>query len=115
MNQPHDPADVDVRTAHSAAEDGLTLLDVREQHEWDAGHAPGAVHMPASRFDVSQLPSDRVLVICRSGNRSGQVVQALTPVGFDVVNVAGGMLAWADAGLPMVSSGPHEADAPTVM
>ena len=81
------------------------LIDVREDDEWDAGHAPGARHLPLSRFDPGQLaPSCTVLCICRSGRRSAGVVAALREAGLDAVNVAGGMNAWAAAGLPVVRS-----------
>ncbi|MFK0258874.1 rhodanese-like domain-containing protein [Streptomyces sp. NPDC090445] len=83
------------------------LLDVREQAEWDAGHAPGAVHAPLSRLVTgAPLPTaaeDRQLVvICRSGHRSRQAAKLLTGRGAQAVDVAGGMTAWAAAGLPVV-------------
>ena len=80
-----------------------TLLDVREPHEWQAGHAPGAVHIPMSTITerVAEIPSGCVYVICRSGHRSGQVAAWLAAQGWEAVNVAGGMQAWAAAGLPM--------------
>jgi rhodanese-related sulfurtransferase len=79
------------------------LLDVREDDEWAAGHAPDAVHLALSRLHPDRLPpADTYLVICRSGNRSGRVVAALTRGGFRARNVAGGMNAWAADGLPVV-------------
>ena len=80
------------------------LLDVREQDEWAAGHAPTAVHLPLSELiaRLDEVPADReVHVICKVGGRSAQAVQFLNAQGRDTVNVAGGMLAWAAAGLPM--------------
>jgi rhodanese-related sulfurtransferase len=89
----------------SSAGAGAVLLDVREDDEWAAGHAPGAVHLALSRLHPDRLPAaDTYLVICRSGNRSGRVVAALTNAGFDARNVAGGMNAWAADGLPVVRS-----------
>ena len=80
-------------------------VDVREQFEWDAGHAAGVSFNPLSAFQVEKLPSDRPLImICRSGNRSGQVCEALSGVRSDVHNMVGGMKAWAAAGLPMEST-----------
>ncbi|HEX6418280.1 MAG TPA: rhodanese-like domain-containing protein [Acidimicrobiales bacterium] len=92
---------VDVATAH-ARPPGAVLLDVREPGEWASGHAPGAHHRPLSRFDPSGLPAGAtVYVICRSGNRSAHVTRALADAGVDARNVAGGMNAWVQAGLPV--------------
>jgi rhodanese-related sulfurtransferase len=88
---------------------GAVLLDVRENDEWTAGHAPGAVHVPmgqiAQRLDelASALPERPVRVVCRSGGRSARVTAYLTQAGWDAVNVEGGMQAWAAAGRPMVA------------
>ena len=91
--------------------DGDFLLDVREDDEWQAGHAAGALHIPMSDF-VSRYgelteaaPQDgRVNVICRSGGRSAQVTMYLAQQGIDAANVAGGMEAWAAAGRPVVDA-----------
>ncbi|WP_404311389.1 rhodanese-like domain-containing protein [Agrococcus terreus] len=81
------------------------LVDVREQQEWDAGHAVDAIHIPMSEVvaRLSEVP-DGAAVICRSGARSAQVVAYLEQQGLDAVNVAGGTLAWAQAGRPMVGT-----------
>jgi rhodanese-related sulfurtransferase len=82
------------------------LLDVREDDEWRAGHAPDAVHVPLSELAarVGEVPEGRdVYVICKVGGRSEQAVRYLNQVGRTTVNVAGGMLAWEAAGKPMVS------------
>lgn len=95
--------EVDVARAAALAEDGVLLLDVREDHEWAAGHAPQAMHRPLSRLSVEDVPADRpVVAVCRSGHRSGQLTAALVPRGYDLVNLAGGMAAWEAAGLPVV-------------
>lgn len=81
---------------------GAVLLDVREDDEWAEAHAPDAVHIPMGRLRVATLPDGRpVYCICRSGNRSGRVVAALTDAGVDARNVVGGMQAWIAAGLPV--------------
>jgi rhodanese-related sulfurtransferase len=81
------------------------LLDVREMNEFVAVRAPGALLIPTSGFvaRLGELPADRpLLVICHLGNRSAAVTAYLTRQGrTDVVNVAGGMDAWAKAGLPV--------------
>jgi rhodanese-related sulfurtransferase len=82
------------------------LIDVREDDEWQAGHAPDAAHLPMSRFveRLGELPdADPLYVICRSGGRSGRVVAYLNQQGHPAVNVAGGMQSWAAGGRPMVA------------
>jgi rhodanese-related sulfurtransferase len=85
---------------------GGYLLDVRESDEWQAGHAPEAVHLPLSELmgRLEEVPADRdVYVVCKAGGRSEQAVRYLNQAGRSTVNVAGGMLAWHAAGRPMVS------------
>jgi len=83
---------------------GAVLLDVREDDEWTAGHAPDAVHIPLARVGetASRFAGQEVLTVCRSGARSGRAAKTLVAAGVDVHNVAGGMSAWASAGLPIV-------------
>ena len=86
--------------------DGAFLLDVREDDEWVAGHAPDAVHVRLGDLGARavELPRDReVFVICRSGARSAYAAQALADAGWNTVNVADGMTGWAVAGRPMIS------------
>lgn len=93
--------------AADVPEDGY-LLDVREQDEWDAGHAPEAVHVPMRQLGdrAGEIPRDReVFVICRSGHRSAQVTVALNQAGWLARNVEGGMKSWAEAGRPMEGTG----------
>ena len=73
------------------------LLDVREDDEWQLGHAPGAIHIPMVDVParVDELDYDAQLyVVCRQGGRSFEVVKYLTHIGYDAVNVSGGMVAW---------------------
>jgi len=87
-----------------AADPSTPLVDVREPHEYAAGHVPGAVLIPMSVLPVrvEEIPRDRtVYVVCQVGGRSGQVAAWLAPQGFDVVNVAGGTQAWMLAGHPV--------------
>lgn len=96
--------DVDVQEAARLAAAGeVLLLDVREDAEWAAGHAPQAAHMPLGRLDPRAVPRDRpVLAVCRLGGRSEHAAAVLAAYGVDVRNVAGGMQAWAGVGLPLV-------------
>ncbi|MFF4548561.1 rhodanese-like domain-containing protein [Streptomyces sp. NPDC001435] len=98
-----------VRTGHGAADDGgdAVLLDVREPYEWQAGHAPRAVHLSLSALAAGAgLPAHAqarpLVVICRSGNRSRQAAELLAARGSQAVDVIGGMRDWAEAGLPVV-------------
>lgn len=87
---------------------GAVLLDVRDDGEWRAGHAPGARHIPLARLAhrLKDLPPQRTVVtVCRTGARSARAASILAREGREVVNLSGGMLAWARAGLPVVSSG----------
>ena len=76
----------------------MTLLDVREQIEWDAGHIPGAAFIPQGqlpdRIEAEFPDKDQPIVLyCRSGARSGRATQLLQRLGYtDVVNMAGGTL-----------------------
>jgi rhodanese-related sulfurtransferase len=83
------------------------LLDVREDDEWTAGHAPGAHHVPMMDIPVrsDEVPMDGdVVVVCRSGGRSAQVVAYLRENGWDnVANLDGGMQDWVGAGHDLVS------------
>lgn len=82
------------------------LLDVREPDEWQAGHAPGAVHIPMAELSdrAAEVPRDQdVYVICRSGARSAHVTVALNNAGWQARNVDGGMKRWAESGRPMVT------------
>lgn len=88
------------------------LLDVREDDEWTAGHAPGAVHVPMMQVPqrMSEVPQDReVVVVCRVGGRSGQVVAYLRQHGYgNVTNLDGGMMSWAAAGRPVTAEDGRE-------
>ena len=95
---------VGVQEAMGLREGGAVLLDVREDDEWAAGHAPDAVHVPLGEVGKAAegFAGRRVLVVCRSGNRSAKAAKALAEAGVDVTDVTGGMSSWAEAGLPVV-------------
>ena len=82
---------------------GALLLDVREDDEWSAGHAPGAVHVRLGELNSTGLDAARpVVAVCRSGNRSRMAAVILAEAGFAVYNLAGGMKAWHGNGSPVV-------------
>ena len=104
------PADIPTVAVRDLPKDGVALLDVREDDEWQAGHAAGALHIPTSEFVArygeltEAAPQDgRVHVICRSGGRSAQVTMYLVQQGIDAVNIDGGMQSWAAAGRPVTT------------
>jgi len=83
-----------------------TLVDVREAEEFAAGHIINARHIPLSQVqaragEVKKNKSKPVIVYCASGARSGAAVAALKRSGYEqVFNLAGGITAWKQAGLP---------------
>lgn len=96
-----DPMDV------HADPDAYALLDVREPNEWDAGHIEHALHIPMGLLNarIDEIPSDRpIVVVCRSGNRSRAVTDALNRAGWTAHNLEGGMHAWQSAGLDFVAT-----------
>jgi rhodanese-related sulfurtransferase len=101
-------ASVSATDAIAMANAGAVLLDVREPHEWQAGHAPKARHIPMGQLArrAGELPKGRaVITVCRSGARSARAAALLARDGRQVSNLAGGMHAWARAGLPVVAKG----------
>lgn len=85
-----------------------TLLDVREQDEWDAGHAPQATHYPMSKMMIEGIEgidlNQTFAIICRSGGRSFQVAETLEDADIKVFNVTGGMKQWKEDGLEVVDA-----------
>jgi rhodanese-related sulfurtransferase len=86
---------------------GAVLLDVREDDEFAAGHAPGALHVPLGEVPAraGELPEDEVFVLCRAGGRATRAAQWLQANGYDAVVVEGGTGAWVEAGRPLVAEG----------
>jgi rhodanese-related sulfurtransferase len=87
---------------------GAAVIDVREKEEWVAGHAPDARLIPMSEVEgrVNEIPTGRpAVIVCRSGGRSNTIAQLLNSRGINAVNLEGGMQAWAEAGLPVVTDG----------
>jgi hydroxyacylglutathione hydrolase len=82
------------------------VVDVRNESEWEAGHLPGAIHIPLGSLpeQIATLPTDRPLVLhCQGGGRSAIAVSLLQAAGHQAVaNMAAGYGGWAGAGLPTV-------------
>ena len=98
-----DPSDVN-RTLSNG--NGIVLLDVRESEEWDAGHIPGAKHVPRGYLEsrvegiVGNDRSQRVIIYCASGQRSALAANTLKELlGYeDVASMNGGITLWKDRG-----------------
>ncbi len=85
----------------------VLLIDVRETHEFDAGHAALACSAPLSQIDtwMPTLPTNRTVVcICRSGRRSAEAADRLRHAGFNTRNLTGGMASWVNASLAVVTA-----------
>ena len=99
------PPSTDAQEAYNTvARREAVILDVRESHEWKAGHAPGARNIPLSslRARLDQLAGERrYIAVCRSGSRSRSATAQLRAAGIEAVNLKGGMAAWHRAGLPL--------------
>ena len=100
---------VSVAEAAALRDDGALVLDVREPDEWAAGHIPGATLIPLGELSsrAGELArSHRIVVVCRSGNRSAEGRDILLAAGFSAVtSLDGGMTDWAQAGMPMETGG----------
>lgn len=95
-----DPA----RVAQLLERGEVQLVDVREQYEWDAGRIPGARHVELERLAgrAAEIERDRPVVFqCRLGIRSAMATAAFRAAGWDAYNLAGGIKAWSEAGLPL--------------
>lgn len=88
---------------------GCRIIDVREPHEYRAGHVPGAASLPAAQVPLHLGTLGRrrpVYLICESGNRSRRVGEYLHSHGFEALTVAGGTAAWRAAGRPVSTRTP---------
>ncbi len=81
---------------------GVTLLDVRRDDEWAAGHAPQAVHWELARLERGELPDvpkdEPVYVYCAAGGRAGKAQEILMANGWTAVTNIGGLKDWQAAG-----------------
>lgn len=101
-----DIREITAREAHRCLEaDEAVLVDVREAGEYARAHVPGARLNPLSRLDFDALAAPqgkKLIVICRSGNRSLQALHGLrNRRGGTAYNLMGGMMAWEAQGLPV--------------
>jgi rhodanese-related sulfurtransferase len=98
--------EISVRELHAVVAIGTPVFDVREPDEFQAGHVPGAVPIPLGDVmaRLSEFPqNESFAVICRSGARSMRAAQYLDQQGRTCVNVAGGTMAWIEAGFEVAT------------
>ena len=107
----HDYSPDEVSRLHG--DGAIQLIDVRAPHEHDAGHIEGTTLIELSEISARAGEIDRerpVVFYCRSGGRSAMATEAFAQAGYDAHNMAGGMLAWHAAGLPIAPEGGRVAD-----
>jgi rhodanese-related sulfurtransferase len=108
------PFEVPAAQAAELLEQGaIQLVDVREPYEREAGYAPGSRHLSLAELTdaaPSIDPSVPVVFVCRVGGRSAMAAWSFARAGYDAHNLDGGMVAWAERGLPLEPEGGHVAD-----
>lgn len=90
--------------AQKLIDDGAQLIDVRAEHEWDAGRIAGAKHLPLAELAqrTGEIDKDRPVVLyCRGGTRSTMAAEALAEAGFDAAKLSEGIVGWDAADLPL--------------
>lgn len=99
--------------ARKLVEDGAQLIDVRADHEWEAGRIAGATHLslPELPERLGEIDRDRpVVVYCRGGNRSSMATAALNDAGYDAVKLSEGIVGWSEEDLPLEPEGGYVAE-----
>jgi len=99
--------------AQKLIDEGAQLVDVRADHEWEAGHIAGAIHLPLDELAgrTGELDRERpVVVYCRGGSRCEMATEALAGAGFDAAKLSEGIVGWAEAKLPLEPQGARVAE-----
>ena len=99
---------IDARTASELIGGGAQVVDVRGDGEWDAGRIDGATHIRLDWLTEQHDSLDRqrpIVFYCRAGNRSELPANAFRASGWEAYHIAGGLLEWAEAGLPLAPEG----------
>lgn len=101
------PREITPEEAQKKQSTGAFVLDVREPSEWEEFHVSNTKLIPLGQLEqrLAEIPRDReVVIVCRSGNRSGQARDILLKSGYpSVTSMAGGLLSWRSKGFPTVS------------
>jgi rhodanese-related sulfurtransferase len=99
--------------ARKLIDEGAQLVDVRADHEWEAGRIAGATHLPLAELAQRSGEIDRdrpVVLYCRGGNRSSMATAALAEAGYDAVKLSEGIVGWDEADLPLEPEGGYVAE-----
>lgn len=99
--------------ARKLINEGAQLIDVRADHEWEAGRIAGASHVPLPELPqrLEEIDKDRpVVVYCRGGNRSTMATDALAEAGYDAHKLSEGIVGWSGDELPLEPEGGYVAD-----
>jgi rhodanese-related sulfurtransferase len=107
------PREVSREEAEKLIEDGAQLIDVRADHEWEAGRIAGAGHVELDELSAraGEIDRDRpVILYCRGGNRSTMATEALAAAGYDAAKLSEGIVGWAEVGLPLEPEGGYVAE-----
>lgn len=107
------PKEISRAEAREMLDAGAQLVDVRTDHEWEAGHLPGATHiaLPEIAARAAEIDKDRpVILYCRGDNRSDMATAALVEAGYDAVKLAEGATGWEEEGLELEPEGGYVAE-----
>ena len=108
-----EPIEVSAARAAEFQAAGALLVDVRESYERDAGHIAGSRHIELAALSAAAATIERerpVVFYCRIGARSAMAADAYRSAGYDAYSLAGGLLAWVQADLPLTPEGGHVAN-----
>jgi rhodanese-related sulfurtransferase len=98
------PREVSREELQKLLDEGAQLIDVRAEHEWEAGRIAGAKHLPLAELSerVGEIDKERPVVLyCRGGNRSTMATEALAEAGYEAAKLSEGIVGWSEAGLPL--------------
>ncbi len=108
-----DAREISREEARKLVDEGAQLVDVRADHEWEAGRIPGAKHVPLAEMNerTGEIAQDRPVVLyCRGGTRSSMATEALAAAGYDAAKMTGGIVGWEEEGLPLEPEGGYAAE-----
>ena len=103
-----EPKEISREEARKLVADGAQLVDVRADHEWEAGRIVGSIHIPLAELGerADELEKGRPVVLyCRGGNRSTMAAEALAASGFEAMKLSEGIVGWAEESLPLEPEG----------